>query len=241
MKKRKKISFKKILSQKEKEEKTQLEEEPIKKESPGQKKPVEKKQEEKKETSRQKKPTEKKREERKEIYTKKIPVRKDMSENAGKTKTPSKVEEIMIVRVEKEFYGISMDKVEEIRNEIKLTQTPQLSEFLSGIAEIRDLIIPVVNLAKLFGLETEDKTEGKIPVIIVKISEQFVGLQVSKIVEIIEIPMTDILPLPDIFPPKLFSGGIPYKSTVVGVINTESLLKGKQIQSFKEKIDEVIK
>ncbi len=224
MKKRKKISFKKILSKKEKEEKTQLEEEPIKKEPSGKKESVEKKREEKKET-----------------YTKKIPARKDMSENAEKTKTPSKVEEIMIVKAENEFYGISLDKVEEIRNEIKLTQTPQLSEFLSGIAEIRDLIIPVVNLAKLFGLETEDKTEGKIPVIIVEISEQFVGLQVSKIVEIIEIPMTDILPLPDIFPPKLFSGGIPYKSIVVGVINTESLLKGKQIQSFKEKIDEVIK
>jgi len=224
LKKRKKISFKKILSKKEKEEKTQLEEEPIKKEPSGKKESVEKKREEKKET-----------------YTKKIPARKDMSENAEKTKTPSKVEEIMIVKAENEFYGISLDKVEEIRNEIKLTQTPQLSEFLSGIAEIRDLIIPVVNLAKLFGLETEDKTEGKIPVIIVEISEQFVGLQVSKIVEIIEIPMTDILPLPDIFPPKLFSGGIPYKSIVVGVINTESLLKGKQIQSFKEKIDEVIK
>jgi purine-binding chemotaxis protein CheW len=236
LKKRKKISFKKILSQKEKEEKTQLEEEPIKKEASGQKEPAEEKEEEKKEIPGQTKPAEEK-----ELYTKKIPAQKDLSENAGKRKTPSKPEEIMIVQVGNEFYGISLDNVEEIRNEIKLTKTPQLSEFLSGIAEIRDLIIPVVNLAKLFGIETENKKEGKIPVIIVEISKKFVGLQVSKIVEIIEIQQTEILPLPDIFPPKLFSGGIPYKSIVVGVINTESLLKGKQIQSFKEKTNEVIK
>jgi purine-binding chemotaxis protein CheW len=219
LKKRKKISFKKILSRKEKEEKPQPEEEPTKKETPGQAEPLEKK----------------------ETDTKKIAPPKDLTENAEKGKTPSKLEEIMIVRVGNEFYGISLANVEEIRNEIKLTQTPQLSEVLSGIAEIRDLIIPVVNLANLFGIETENKKGGKIPVIIVEISQQFVGLQVSKIVEIIEIRQNEILPLPDIFPPKLFFGGFPYKSIVVGVINTGSLLKGKQIQSFKEKIDEVIK
>ena len=147
----------------------------------------------------------------------------------------------MIVIVENEFYGIPLSSVEEIRNEIKLTRAPQLSEFLSGIAEIRDLIVPVVNLGKLFGIEAENKKANKIPVIVVEISKQFVGLQVSKIVEIIEIQKNEILPLPDIFPPKLFSGGYSYKSIVVGIINIESLLKGKQIQSFKEKIDEVIK
>jgi len=210
LKKRKKISFKKILSQKNEKKKKEL---------PVQAKPAEKKEEVKKE----------------------IVKPEDLAENAEKIKKTTKREEMMIVKVENEFYGISLENVEEIRSEIKLTYTPQLSEFLSGIAEIRDLIIPVVNLAKLFGIETGEKKGRKIPLIIVEISKQFVGLQVSKIVEIIEIQQNEILPLPDIFPPKLFSGGYPYKSSVVGIINTESLLKGKQIQSFKEKIDEVIK
>jgi purine-binding chemotaxis protein CheW len=147
----------------------------------------------------------------------------------------------MIVKVGVELYGIPLLCVEEIRNQIKLTSTPQQSEFLSGIAEIRDLILPVVNLGKLFGIETEDSPKGKTPIIIIEIAGQFVGIQVSKIVEIVEIQKGEILSLPDIFPPKLFSGGYSYRSIVVGIINTESLLKGKQIQSFKEKINEVIK
>jgi len=222
LKKRKKISFKKILSQKEKI--SQPEEEPIKTETNQKQEPVEKKEEKKKEPG-----------------TKKISAPKDLPENLKKTETPSKPEEIIIVRVGNEFYGISLANVEEIRNEIKLTRTPQLSEFLSGIAEIRDLIIPVVDLAKLFGIKPEEKRGEKIPVIIVDISNQFVGFQVSKIVEIVETKKDEILPLPDIFPTKLFSGGFAYKSNVVGVINTESLLKGRQIQSFKEKINEVTK
>ena len=217
MKKRKKISFKKILSRKNKKEIPQTEEKPVKTEQ------VEIKAE------------------KQETYTEKIPEPKAPEEDSKEKKTSLKREEIMIVRVGNEFYGIFLENVEEIRSENKLTQTPQLSEFLSGIAEIRDLIIPVVNLAKLFGIETEEKKGARIPLVIVEISKQFFGFQVSEIVEIIEIHQNEILPLPDIFPPKLFSGGFSYNSLVVGVINTESLLKGKQIQSFKEKIDEVIK
>ena len=228
MKKRKKISFKKILSRKEKkgEEITPKEVKPPEVEVA----PVIKKE-----------PVEKKIDEEKKTEAKKVAATKEVIGEAEQRKTPPKLEEIMIVRVENEFYGIPLLCVEEIRNEIKLTRTPQLSEFLSGIAEIRDLIVPVVNLGKLFGIQTENKKENKIPVIVVEISKQFVGLQVSKIVEIIEIQKNEILPLPDIFPPKLFSGGYSYKSIVVGIINIESLLKGKQIQSFKEKINEVIK
>jgi purine-binding chemotaxis protein CheW len=226
VKKKKKISFKKILSQKK--------EPPQKQEHPEKKKPPKKKE-----------PVKEKKKAKKKIETKKTKPKvselKETIEKPKKRKTPSKREEVMIVRVRDEFYGIPLSSVEEIRNEIKLTSTPQQSEFLSGIAEIRDLIIPVVNLGELFGIEIESKKEKKIPVIVVEISKQFVGIQVSKIVEIMEIQQNEILPLPDIFPPKLFLGGYAYKSIVVGIINIESLLKGKQIQSFKEKINEVIK
>jgi purine-binding chemotaxis protein CheW len=225
VKKRKKIRFKKILSKEEKKKEAVPKEVKISKEEPtAVAKPV----------------------------TKVEPVVEKVALDLDKTvrEKPAerkeiikelKREEIMIVRVEKEFYGIPLSSVEEIRREMNLTSAPQFSEFLSGIAEIRDMIIPVVNFGRLFGIQIEDKPPKRIPVIVVQISEQLVGLQVSEIVEIKEVHKNEILSLPDIFPPKLFSGGYSYKSIVVGILNVESLLKGKQIQSFKEKIDEVIK
>lgn len=224
MEKRKKISFKKILSKEKKKEITPKETKILKEEHIPVAKSVTKMESAVKE----------------EKVDKNKSVRGKPAERKEIIKEPKR-EEIMIVRVEKEFYGIPLSNVEEIRKEINLTGTPQLSEFLSGIAEIRDLIIPVVNFGQLFGIRIEDKKTKKIPLIVVQISKQLVGLQVSEIVEIKEVQKNEILPLPDIFPPKLFSGGYSYKSIVVGILNVESLLKGKQIQSFKEKIDEVIK
>jgi len=232
VKKRKKISFKKILSGKSPKEKetTANEIKTPEKEPITQVKPVEKKE---------------------VVYTQKAQEKKEVAQKIEKPKesaaTPKKQkpgrkrEEIMIVKVGKEFYGIPLSNIEEIKREIKLTRTPQLSLFLSGIAEIRESIIPVVNFAQLLGIEKEISSAKKIPIIVVEISGQLVGFQVSEIVEIVEIHKDEILTLPDIFPPQLFSGGYTYKSSVVGVLNVESLLKGTQIQSFKEKIDEVIK
>ena len=232
MKKKKKISFKKILSEKssKKENPEPEKKEAQKKETISIEKPVQKKEIITAEASGEKEKVLKKSEEKEKIDTE---VRKEV--------TRKKREELMIVRVSGEFYGIPLSYVEEIKREIKLTSTPHLSEFLSGIAEIRDSIIPVVNLANLFGIEQELTKGKKIPVVTAKIENQLIGFQVSEIVEITEIHKSEILPLPDIFPPHLFSGGYTYKSFIVGVLKVESLLKGKQIQSFKEKINEVIK
>ncbi len=229
MKKRKKISFKKILS-----EKSSKKQEPEKKEIP------------KKKTDSQEKPAKKETVNTQYVHEKKEVVKKSEKEEQIKVepkkgKPRRKREELMIVRVSEEFYGIPLSCVEEIKRELRLTSTPHLSETLSGIAEIRDSIIPVVNLANLFGIEQEPTKAKKIPVVTIKIANQLIGFQVSEIVEITEIRKNEILPLPDIFPPHLFSGGYTYKSFIVGVLNVESLLKGKQIQSFKEKINEVIK
>ena len=221
MKKRKKISFKKILSSKK---------EPTEKKEPLKER---KKEEEKKEIKKiETKTIEPKIVKPKEIEKIEIKAPKPTLSKPEETsmkseikKAPLKREELMIVKVGDEFYGIPLSGVEEIKNEMKLTRTPQLSEFLSGIAEIRDLMVPVVNLGELFGIETENNKGKQTPVIVVEITGQFVGIQVSKIVEITEIQKNEILPLPDIFPPKLFSGGYSYKSIVVGIINIESLVK----------------
>jgi purine-binding chemotaxis protein CheW len=237
VKKRKKISFKKILSKKSsKEEKTKAKEKEIKKkEKTPREEPVPKKEIAAAGVSGEEVSG------KKERVLKKPEEKKQINAEPKKEAIRRKREELMIVRVSEEFYGIPLSCVEEIKREIKLTSTPHLSEFLSGIAEIRDSFVPVVNLANLFGIEQELTEVKRIPVVTTRIADQLIGFQVSEIVEITEIQKNEILPLPDIFPPHLFSGGYTYKSFIVGVLKVESLLKGKQIQSFKEKINEVIK
>ncbi|MEA1913219.1 MAG: chemotaxis protein CheW [candidate division WOR-3 bacterium] len=145
--------------------------------------------------------------------------------------------EVMIVRVNREYYGIPLDNVEEIKKQQKLVITPQLPEFVIGVVELRDLMIPLVDFAKLLGIQKGK--EKKSSNIIVEISNQLVGLVVSEVVRIVEIRKEEILPLPEIFPSRLFIGAYAYNSNLVGIIRMKGLLKGKRLRSFKEISDEI--
>jgi len=225
MKKKKKISFRGILKRK-------------KKESPKKQKKeisLESTKETPKETKRPRK-------------AKTIPLKKKEAgkkpgvselKETGKKKaakglkpTPVMVQEIMIIREGKEYYGIPLDYVNEIKKDLSLTEAPQMPEFVSGVTEIRDLMIPVVDCAALFGLR--ERVKRRTPIIVVEISDQVIGLQVDEVVEIIEIKEEDILPLPEMFPPRLLIGAYHYGSNIVGILRMKGLLKGKYLQSLKD-------
>lgn len=219
----KKISFRDILKNKEKKEKE------TKKKEPEGKKETEDKKEKGKITDKEKKITREKTSDKegKKDRTPEIPT-----EEESERKLDS-VSEMMIVREGKEYYGIPLEYVEEIKKNLKLTQTPQLPEFVSGVISLRDTMIPVVDFANLLGLR--ERKDRKSPIIIVEISKQLIGFQVDEVREIIEIMEEEILPLPEIFPSKIFSGAYDYNSgKVAGIMRLEGLLRGNQLKSLRE-------
>lgn len=141
-------------------------------------------------------------------------------------------QEMIIIREGEEFYGILLDYVDEIKRDITLTEAPNLGEFVSGITEIMGNMVPVINFSNLIGLKTKGKR--KTPVLIVKISNQIIGLQVDEVIEIVKINKEKILSLPDIFPPMILSGAYDYNNKVVGILRSEGLIKGKHIHSLKD-------
>jgi two-component system chemotaxis response regulator CheV len=51
------------------------------------------------------------------------------------------------------IYGINVSKVREIIKVPKLTELPGTPDYIEGIFDLRDVVIPVVNLAKWMGIE----------------------------------------------------------------------------------------
>lgn len=164
-------------------------------------------------------------------------VKKNISKKSNKknrkieekyiSKTPLK--EIMIIRVQNEFYGIFLDYINETINDITLIDAPNLGEFVAGITEIGNDLIPVISLYKIIGLKKEKKE--KKPVIIVKISEELLGILIDEIIDIKEIKENEILPIPEIFLSFLLRGAYDFNGKVVGILKLEGLLKEKNIQS----------
>jgi len=141
-------------------------------------------------------------------------------------------QEMMIIREGPEYYGITLDYVDEIKKDISLIEAPHLPEYVSGVTEIREVMVPVVDFSNLMGLSERKKRRTQ--AIVLKISGQIIGFQVDEVVEIVKISKEEILPLPEIFPSILLSGAYDYNSKIVGILRLEGLLKGKHLQPLKD-------
>jgi two-component system, chemotaxis family, chemotaxis protein CheV len=93
------------------------------------------------------------------------------------------------------IYGINVSKVREIIKVPFLTELPGTPEFIEGIFDLREVVIPVVNLAKWMGIaEPEDKKLMNSRVIITEFNNVLIGFIVHDAKRIRRISWSDIEP-----------------------------------------------
>ncbi len=104
----------------------------------------------------------------------------------------------LIFLVKEEYFGIDVFKVVEIIKPTRFYHVYDLPDFIEGLINLRGELIPIVSMRKRFGI---DESPSKSRIIIVKIEDEKIGLQVDSVVEIAEIPPEKISK-----PSKLFKG-----------------------------------
>lgn len=92
------------------------------------------------------------------------------------------------------IYGINVSKVREIIKLPKLTELPSTPDYIEGIFDLRDVVIPVVNLAKWMGIEEPEIKKKKIRVIITEFNNVLIGFVVHEAKRIRRINWSDIEP-----------------------------------------------
>ena len=92
------------------------------------------------------------------------------------------------------IYGVNVSKVREIIKIPKLTELPSTPEFIEGIFDLRDVVIPVVNLAKWMGIKEPEGTEKNARVIITEFNNILIGFIVHEARRIRRISWGDIEP-----------------------------------------------
>jgi len=92
------------------------------------------------------------------------------------------------------IYGINVSKVREIIKLPKLTELPGTPEFIEGIFDLRDVVIPVVNLAKWMGIEEPEDAEKNSRVIITEFNNVLIGFIVHEAKRIRRINWGEIEP-----------------------------------------------
>ena len=92
------------------------------------------------------------------------------------------------------IYGINVSKVREIIRVPKLTELPGTPDFIEGIFDLRDVVIPVVNLAKWMGISSPEGLEKNLRVVITEFNNVLIGFIVHEAKRIRRINWGDIEP-----------------------------------------------
>jgi len=96
-----------------------------------------------------------------------------------------------------EEYGINISVVTEIIGIQKITEVPDVPEFIKGVINLRGKVIPVIDMHLRFGQEEREHDE-RTCIIVVNLESTAVGLIVDTVAEVIDIENKDIDPPPQI-------------------------------------------
>ena len=94
-----------------------------------------------------------------------------------------------------EDYGIDIAFVTEIIGIQKITEVPDMPEFIRGVINLRGKVIPVMDVRLRFNLKERDYDE-RTCIVVVDIDNTAVGLVVDEVSEVADIPEKDVEPPP---------------------------------------------
>ncbi|WP_400164820.1 chemotaxis protein CheW [Brevibacillus sp. TJ4] len=96
-----------------------------------------------------------------------------------------------------EYYGLSISLVREIIKPLPITRFPKSPEYVEGVIDLRGRILPIVNLRKMFGLNSVEITE-ETRFVDLQLDGLELGIIVDAVSEVVHIPASLIEPAPAI-------------------------------------------
>ncbi len=105
--------------------------------------------------------------------------------------------QLVVFKLENEFYGVNIDSVESIIKMQAITVVPQAPEYVEGVTNLRGTVLPVIDLRKRFGLEHAAFSKDS-RIIVVTADHIKVGMIVDAVSEVLEMAQDSIEPPPSI-------------------------------------------
>jgi purine-binding chemotaxis protein CheW len=99
--------------------------------------------------------------------------------------------------MENEMYGIDVRYVIEIISIQSITEVPELPDYIKGIINLRGRIIPVMDVRLRFKMPCQEYNE-RTCVIVIDIDDTYMGLIVDSVSEMLSIPESEIVDLPEV-------------------------------------------
>lgn len=108
----------------------------------------------------------------------------------------AQADKYLLFRIGKEIYGIDIKHVKEIIELQKITEVPDMPEYINGVINLRGKIIPAMDMRLRFHME-ERMYDSRTCIIIVNVNDKAIGLVVDTVAEVQDIPLENIEPAPN--------------------------------------------
>ncbi|WP_304543409.1 chemotaxis protein CheW [Sulfurimonas microaerophilic] len=111
--------------------------------------------------------------------------------NENENGAQSKRERYLTFYLEKEQYGIGIEKIKEIIAMMEVTNVPKTPEYMTGVINLRGTIIPVVDTRIRFGMEYREP-DMHTAIIIVEVEKVSIGFIVDRVEEVSSIDSSNL-------------------------------------------------
>lgn len=98
--------------------------------------------------------------------------------------------------IDRETYGVPVEKVKEIIGMSNITHVPNMVEFMKGVINLRGMVVPVVDMRKKFYLK-EREYDATTVIIIVEVKDKLIGMIVDSVSDVLDIPVENIQETPN--------------------------------------------
>ena len=139
-----------------------------------------------------------------------------------------------------EEYGIDIRYVNEIIGLQKITEVPDMPEYIKGVINLRGKVIPVMSIRLRFNFKEIEHTD-RTCIIVLQIDDVVVGLIVDTVSEVLDIAANQIDPPPSVNKgdsSKYIEGLGKVGEEVKILLNVHSLLFTKEMEQIKKLVDE---
>jgi purine-binding chemotaxis protein CheW len=105
--------------------------------------------------------------------------------------------QLVIFRLNEQEYAIDIFKVNEIVPYRTPTKIPNSPDYIEGVLNLRDNVIPVINLKKRFNLENEDTNEDA-RIIVTNLEGKMAGFVVDEASNVVTVESEKIEPVTEV-------------------------------------------
>jgi len=123
--------------------------------------------------------------------------------------------------------GMDILQVQEINKSIDITKVPNSPPYVKGVLNMRGRIVTIIDVCKKLGLASKNKSD-KQRNIIVQSQNEYIGLLVDQVAEVVPAQMEKVLPPPSNvsgIQGKYFEGVYKTENGLIAILDVEEVLK----------------